>query len=433
MRAHTHRHRHATFASARALAVALVASLPLVAATGACFIAVPDVVLGASANGDAGAAVDGSAGSPTDGGAVPVDARSSVCVDGGLADPRNCGACGHDCQGGACSGGTCQPYALQPTLSGPYRIAVDDAHVYWTDWTVNGVFRGEIGAVGNALTMALGASQGASTPWAIAVDEANVYWTNAETSGGSIYRCPKTGCAASGAVRVARGLAEPTDIVVDGADLYVVEHTGGTVKRVSKAAVDGSPVAIVTGLKTPEALLLDGARLYWSDSATATSHIAYAPKSGLATGAPPMIFASGLERPNALALSGDAIAWTDRGPPSLGSKGSLEARPKPGAADAGSFVLAGTEPYFLATSGDALFWTDRGAPTQDDTGFVFPNGTVRTCTRTECASGSAGVRVIAIQQAEVQSVVATADAVYWATSGVGATAGTIMKVVRYAK
>src|SRR5580693_3063452 len=47
----------------------------------------------------------------------PPDAAGSVAVCNGSAvdediDPRNCGACGHGCLGGACSGGFCQPVTL---------------------------------------------------------------------------------------------------------------------------------------------------------------------------------------------------------------------------------------------------------------------------------------------------------------------------------
>jgi hypothetical protein len=45
-------------------------------------------------------------------------ACGAICIDSS-SDPANCGACGHDCQGGGCSMGQCQPLALltnQPHL-----------------------------------------------------------------------------------------------------------------------------------------------------------------------------------------------------------------------------------------------------------------------------------------------------------------------------
>lgn len=48
------------------------------------------------------------------------------------SDAANCGACGHDCLGGACLEGACQPVTLVETYaSGP--IAADGGFVYWFD------------------------------------------------------------------------------------------------------------------------------------------------------------------------------------------------------------------------------------------------------------------------------------------------------------
>jgi len=38
------------------------------------------------------------------------------------ADPKNCGACGHDCLGGACVGGRCQPVTLVSGLDGVAQL-----------------------------------------------------------------------------------------------------------------------------------------------------------------------------------------------------------------------------------------------------------------------------------------------------------------------
>ncbi len=65
---------------------------------------------------------------------APAD-LAMACVPGDLAalasDPRNCGACGHDCLGGGCMAGQCQPVTLvtgRPSLAG---IALDGSNVYF--------------------------------------------------------------------------------------------------------------------------------------------------------------------------------------------------------------------------------------------------------------------------------------------------------------
>jgi hypothetical protein len=47
-------------------------------------------------------------------------------------DPAHCGACGHDCLGGACLAGQCQPVVIAGGAK-PNRIEVDESHVYFTD------------------------------------------------------------------------------------------------------------------------------------------------------------------------------------------------------------------------------------------------------------------------------------------------------------
>src|SRR3990172_7146202 len=48
------------------------------------------------------------------------------------SDPKNCGACAHDCGGGACKSSVCQPVKLVALTTIGYGIAVDDATVFWT-------------------------------------------------------------------------------------------------------------------------------------------------------------------------------------------------------------------------------------------------------------------------------------------------------------
>jgi hypothetical protein len=63
------------------------------------------------------------------GGAAPCDPAADHS-----SDPKNCGACGHDCLGGACTGGACQPVAIGAgTDESPALLFVDDTYVYWTN------------------------------------------------------------------------------------------------------------------------------------------------------------------------------------------------------------------------------------------------------------------------------------------------------------
>jgi len=56
---------------------------------------------------------------------------SSSCVDT-TSDGKNCGACGHDCLGGACLAGQCQPVELAQYTGNLQTIAVGAQYVYAT-------------------------------------------------------------------------------------------------------------------------------------------------------------------------------------------------------------------------------------------------------------------------------------------------------------
>jgi hypothetical protein len=52
----------------------------------------------------------------------------------GGSDPKNCGACGHDCLGGTCKAGVCQVVTISSSENKPTAIAVDSGstgNVYW--------------------------------------------------------------------------------------------------------------------------------------------------------------------------------------------------------------------------------------------------------------------------------------------------------------
>src|SRR6185295_15069441 len=55
------------------------------------------------------------------------------CLRSDLAtNPRHCGACNHDCQGGECADGGCQAVFIAQVADRPTAFAVDGTHLYWT-------------------------------------------------------------------------------------------------------------------------------------------------------------------------------------------------------------------------------------------------------------------------------------------------------------
>lgn len=46
-------------------------------------------------------------------------------------DPKNCGSCGHDCQGDACEGGLCASTTVSSGNTRPSQLLLDSTHLYW--------------------------------------------------------------------------------------------------------------------------------------------------------------------------------------------------------------------------------------------------------------------------------------------------------------
>jgi hypothetical protein len=159
-------------------------------------------------------------GNPGNGCETPVD-----------SDPKNCGACGHDCLGGGCAAGLCRPVEL-------YVIPSATAQV--------------------------------NTPTAIAVDATSIYVgvldTRASSNGGSILKLPIAGGAAQ--TLLASMPYAPSDLVVDGATLYFgtpggsSSSTPGSVQRMPIGGGAATVIAATTGYR----IVLDASFIYWSDN-----------------------------------------------------------------------------------------------------------------------------------------------------------------------
>ena len=149
------------------------------------------------------------------------------------SDPVNCGACGHDCLGGACAMSACQPTTLATLQDGAAGIALDTTRVYWAS-PIKGTVSSIAKAGGTVAPLASGQAGAAY----VAVDGVSVYFTTFQAPSGTISKVPLAGGAPTvltATTRAANGIA------TDGGRVYWVDFGAGT-GAVSQMSVTGAGV-----------------------------------------------------------------------------------------------------------------------------------------------------------------------------------------------
>ncbi len=217
---------------------------------------------------DGAAGLDGASDGGTlsnDGGSSAPDAHvdGSTCIADLTLDPRSCGACGHDCLGGACLLGQCQPFQIAQNLHGPFWLTLDATTVYWTelgDPTTNSVRQCRKDGSG-LITLATAPG----TFGGIVVDGKNAYWSH-QTQGPiqiSVERTPLAPAAPSVTeVTNLLGAFYAGGVAVDATTVYFTTNS-----LVAGAPKNGTMVSAQTVLSPvdgtgPVPLATDGSTLF---------------------------------------------------------------------------------------------------------------------------------------------------------------------------
>lgn len=286
---------------------------------------------------------EGSSGEAGTDGPVTTDAPVDTGVDAPcitdadtLADPKNCGACGHDCLGGGCEAGTCQPLLIALDAVGPNAVAVDATHVYWQNPTTAEIRRAPITGGGASELLYTGTVDDFGET--IGVSGADVYFS--EPTVGRIARCAKTGCGTV-ATTVVASLASPRYIAVANGAVYWGEFsTDGGVGRCALPCV--APTNVVSNEVRPARIVVDGNDIFWTTlvPTTVRAKLGAAPPITIApaTGA----FYAGV------AAAGDRafFASSGVGPHVMQRDGGAKQLMTPGVTEATSIVADGTHLYF---------------------------------------------------------------------------------------
>jgi hypothetical protein len=276
---------------------------------------------------------------------------SGVCTDT-MSDGKNCGECGHDCQGNFCAEGLClatgiavgmnpveltvdannvyftdpgngtvsaAPKAggtLVPLVSGlasPYGIAVQGSSVYFTtrgttamEFTDGAVLVVPVGGTdGGAPTVI---ATGRTQPQAIAVDSDNVYWLEpgTTTDDGSLLSCPLAGCPSNTPNVVYDMLALPVGLALDATNAYVTTSAGGQVISFEKAT--GTNTVLAQMQNEPTGITAANGMVYW---ATMGDGLVQALPT---TGGTAMPIVATMGTPDAVVADAVNVYWSDTNP-----------------------------------------------------------------------------------------------------------------------
>jgi hypothetical protein len=307
------------------------------------------------------------------------------------SDPKNCGVCGHDCQGNFCSLGTCLATGIVVGAS-PVQLAVDTMNVYFTDangtvssapsggGTLERLVAGVASPYGLALastsiyftsqgTLSGGFTDGAvlkipyggvgdggaptpiatgrTKPASLVVDDASVYWLEpgASTEDGSVLSCPLAGCPANTPTVITDNLALPYGIAIDETNVYVTTSAGGQVIAFSKST--GKDTVLIDMQNEPAGITVQNGTVYW---ATMGDGLVQAIAT---TGGEPAGIAETEGSPQAVAADAVNVYWSDTAP--TGTFGPLDSCVVGGCPPANPMALVSVEQTATDIAIDALF------------------------------------------------------------------------------
>lgn len=286
-------------------------------------------------------------------------------------DAKNCGACGHDCQGGVCSASVCQDITLassQVSLSA--AIATDGTDVFWG--TADSVKRvpaggGSTSVIASSLTSTTAANF-------LVVDSTNVYWGN--TNGGTIWTCSKSAVSCT-PTQVTSGLAGLASLTVDGSNLYwgMTNYSTGKplVQQCTKGSCSPTTLANTTGsVNSAPGIAVDGSNVYWpSTDGSSTFYINVCTIGGCSL-SPTTLISS--QPANSIAVDGSNVYWAG------GTIGQCDKTNPSKCNSSVKSLVSGQNPTALAVDNTTVYWSISGG-----------SGDIRSCKIGGCG-GTATVK-----------------------------------------
>ena len=194
-------------------------------------------------------------------------------------DPLNCGACGHDCEGGECMQGRCQPVVLGKgdEKGFPSSLVLDTNKVYWSIatlaplWTASGIYWCDHSQCGAAPSSFVSSAVNPKTMTLVASrtgGPGTLYWTDITAE--RIRSCP-AGKLCDMPANVADSGPGPLQIIENAGVLYwAVRGTAAGYYRdgqIMSCAADNcasSLRVIATDQWEPGSVAVDSDSVYWT-------------------------------------------------------------------------------------------------------------------------------------------------------------------------
>jgi hypothetical protein len=336
---------------------------------------------------------------PDGGGGVDAGSDAAPCAADLTLDPHNCGACGHDCLGGACTASACQPFVLATNQKTPSNLVVDQGTAYWTD--------------GDGAVWSCGVRGCNQTPKSVMrVDAGNPFLSGLDVQGSMVYAlgyytaaihaCPTSGCAAP--TTIAQNLDYPYDVRVDATNAYFLSANSGYLGKCPlPSCLAGATRMTPGGPPAWFGLVMDDQYLYWyagPNNDFSKAMLYRAPKTQVDAG--PELLLANRPYPTSLAVRNGTLyvvetggASADGGPPKNGRVYKVAL-----AAGLAQFTLASNQisPKGIAVDDTDAYWTSQSS------------GAILRCAIAGCNEAPS---VVVTGQNQPASPVVTTDALYW--------------------
>jgi hypothetical protein len=352
-----------------------------------------DAALDVEIDGPLDSSVDAPLDSPAD---VLADVPADVPCVGSMTDSKNCGACGHDCEGGSCSGGECQPFVLKSGVY-PFDLASDGATLYWVD----GKTSGSVERCGVTVCTPIPIASARPTPIRITLDGSGTpFWTefgSGTAADGSVWTL-----AGSTPSPIATHRFAPEGIVADASFVYWAELDANQLVRYTRSSA--TPAVFGGPQQGPAGIVLDGAgRAYWTSSNDGTVDSCPVATCATATTTPVL---SGRMNPWGIAIDATYLYVTE-----LTGTGNVIRCDHGGGAQTQLGGGPQSSPLRIVSDGTHVYWTNQGSGPG--------TGSVMRCAGTTCAPLATGL-------ASPAGIAVDGRAVYYGTVG----DGTLWKMVK---